>query len=266
MNMKRKMMMVWLLILLLCTGAAQAQSRVTVQQLRQQAPQTWELGNLVLPQTDSVPVMTVAVGDPLAFTQGTFDESLSGRFVESNRYGRIPPHTALKNGLTLESAQALLNDELQRHTGLTLDDYGLIWTEIAEWKEMETWLLYYGQRFSGLTCFEAGLTMDARTETYRHMIIPKWQIQDTLFEDVPLADWSTIEAKVRQKLSGRVADQVVLELGYLPDNKQRLVPVWLLGWQSPKGYEQCYFSAQTGEALTYWKGAYDLPEPFGWHK
>ena len=169
--------------------------------------------------------------------------------------------------MTLEAAQTILNSELNRLIDKRIEDYGLIWTEIAEWAEMETWLLYYGQRFSDLTCFNAALTMDIRNETYHHMIIPYWEIEQVIYEDVPLASWSVLMNSVGAFLSSRKdAKAEILELGYLMEEKNQdhlLIPVWRLSYVSSSGYNECYFSAQTGEQLL-WEAEYILPEPFGW--
>lgn len=260
------------LILVLGMGCAHAQTYVSITDLRQQTqaePVEWEV---LIPATNQVPVLAVgpdesAEEQPLVITVGSFDESASGRFQKSTRYGKTPSHTALTNGLSLESAQALLDDELKRLLGKTLDDYGLIWTEIAEWKNMETWLLYYGQRFEGLTCFSIGLTMDARNEAYRHMIIPHFEEKKRIYDDVPLATWPVIRESVNAFLSEhKDAKPDTLELGYLMQESGQesvLVPVWRLDYTSPSGYAECYFSAQTGEFIV-WENEYLLPAPFGW--
>lgn len=259
-------------ILVLGMSCAHAQTYVSITELRQQTqtePMEWEV---LIPATNQVPVLAVgsderAEEQPLVITVGSFDESASGRFQESTRYGKKPSHTALTNGLSLEAAQALLDDELKRLLGKTLDDYGLIWTEIAEWKNMETWLLYYGQCFEGLTCFSAGLTMDARDEAYRYMIIPHFEEKKRLYDDVPLAAWPVIMESVNTFMSEQEAVKpCTLELGYLTRESGQesvLVPVWRLDYTSPSGYSECYFSAQTGEAIV-WEKEYLLPEPFGW--
>ena len=43
-----------------------------------------------------------------------------------------------------------------------------------------------------------------------------------------------------------------------------LVPVWHLGLISPGGFEEVYFSAQTGKEVSWRGNKYLLPEPFGW--
>ena len=259
-------------VLVIGMGCAHAQAYVSVADLRQQAMASPIEAEVLIPSVNQVPVLAVgpdesAKEQPLVITVGSFDESASGRFQESTRYGKTPSHTALTNGLSLEAAQALLDEELKRLLDKTIDDYGLIWTEIAEWKNMETWLLYYGQRFEGLTCFSAGLTMDARNEAYRHMIIPHFEEKKRLYDDVPLAAWPVIKESVDAFLSEHKAVKPdTLELGYwMRESGQEsvLVPVWRLDYTSPSGYAECYFSAQTGEAIV-WENEYLLPEPFGW--
>lgn len=260
------------LILVVAMGCAHAQTYVSIADLRRQTqaePTDWEV---LIPITNQVPVLAVGPDDsaekqPLVITVGSFDESASGRFQESTRYGRTPSHTALTNGLSLEAAQALLDDELKRLLNKTIDDYGLIWTEIAEWKNMETWLLYYGQRFESMTCFNIGLTMDARNEAYRHMIIPHFEEKKRIYDDVPLAAWPVVMESVHDFLSQhKAAKPDTLELGYLLRESGQdsvLVPVWRLDYMAPNGYGESYFSAQTGEAIV-WESEYLLPEPFGW--
>lgn len=260
------------LILVVAMGCAHAQTYVSIADLRRQTqaePTDWEV---LIPITNQVPVLAVGPDDsaekqPLVITVGSFDESASGRFQESTRYGRTPSHTALTNGLSLEAAQALLDDELKRLLNKTIDDYGLIWTEIAEWKNMETWLLYYGQRFESMTCFNIGLTMDARNEAYRHMIIPHFEEKKRIYDDVPLAAWPVVMESVHDFLSQHKAVKAdTLELGYLLRESGQdsvLVPVWRLDYMAPNGYGESYFSAQTGEAIV-WESEYLLPEPFGW--
>lgn len=260
------------LILVLAMGCAHAQTYVSIADLRRQTqaePTDWEV---LIPITNQVPVLAVGPDDsaekqPLVITVGSFDESASGRFQESTRYGKTPSHTALTNGLSLEAAQALLDDELKRLLNKTIDDYGLIWTEIAEWKNMETWLLYYGQRFESMTCFNIGLTMDARNEAYRHMIIPHFEEKKRIYDDVPLAAWPVVMESVHDFLSQHKAAKLdTLELGYLLRESGQdsvLVPVWRLDYMAPNGYGESYFSAQTGEAIV-WESEYLLPEPFGW--
>ena len=101
----------------------------------------------------------------------------------------------------LEAAQKVLNNELNRLLGKSIEDYGLIWTEIAKWSNMESWLLYYGQKINGATCFNAGLTMDIRTRNYHHLIIPHYEVKETVYNDVPLAAWPVIEEAVEKCLS-----------------------------------------------------------------
>lgn len=259
------------LALLLWAGCAYAGDFTTVSELRRQAAGGWERGEVRIPEVERVPVLTVRSSeteDPLVLTIGVFDETQSGAFVQAVRYGKQPSHTALAGGLTLEEAQAALNGELQRLVGKSTEDYGLIWTEIAQWQNMETWLLYYGQKFYGLTSFSHGLTMDARTQDYHHLIIPHAQAQEIIFDDVPLISWPAVQKSVETYLDARrqgVPES--LELGYLmprADSVGMLVPVWHLGLTMPGGFEEVYFSAQTGEEIL-WKGnAYLLPEPFGW--
>ena len=154
-----KKVLCMLLVMMLCAGCACAEGYVSVADLRQQVEEMrWDKCEVILPAVDAVPVFTVqadalAQDNPLVLTGGPFDEAQSGTFVNSVRYGNTPSHTALVNGLTLKEAQFILNDELTQLVGKSIDDYGLIWTEIAEWKNMETWLLYYGQKFFGLTSF-----------------------------------------------------------------------------------------------------------------
>lgn len=259
------------LALLLWAGCAYAGDFTTVSELRQQAAGGWERGEVLIPEVEKVPVFVVRSGDaedPLRLTVGVFDEAQSGAFVQAVRYGKQPSHTALAGGLTLEEAQAALNGELQRLVGKSTEDYGLIWTEIAQWQNMETWLLYYGQKFYGLTSFSHGLTMDARTQDYHHLIIPHAQAQEILLDDVPLLSWPAVRESVEAYLDERrQCTPESLELGYLmprADSVGMLVPVWHLGLTMPGGFEEVYFSAQTGEEIL-WKGnAYLLPEPFGW--
>lgn len=259
------------LIMALFVSCASAENYVNVVELRQQVDQGWEKGDVVIPPVEQMPVMSVVPDDtelanPYVVTIGTFDENASGKFQTSTRYGRKPPYTGLTAGLTLSEAQSLLDNELNNLFGNTLDDYSLIWTEIAKWKNMETWLLYYGQKFEGITCFNAGLTMDARTETYRHMIIPHWKTKQAIYNDVPLADWQEVQKHVDAFLQGKsAAESIVLELGYLMQEAEaRLVPVWHLSYVTSGGYTEAYFSAQTGEHLIYWMNEYQVPEPFGW--
>ncbi len=263
--MKRTAIWGMILLLTLCSSMALAQP-VTVQELRQQLPQDWNAGEILLPELEKVPVAVVDPPEAIRFSAGTFDESASGSFVRSSRYGSTPPRTALKNGLTLQQVQQIMNDELQARLGLSAAEYGPIWTEIAEWKQMETWLLYYGQRFFGLTCFDAGLTIDARTESYRYMIVPHWRVREVTEEDVPLAAWETVRENVEQKLAEQALENVVLELGYLLSEQQALAPVWMLSGVAPSGYTSWYFSAQTGKKIVWLGKAYAVPEPFGWQQ
>ena len=272
-----KKLLAVLLMLVLCIGAACAENDVTISELRQQVENGWDKGEVILPAVDKVPVLilqadTQAQENPLVLTLGTFDESQSGKFVNSVRYGKTPSHTALANGLTLEEAQTILHDELTRLIGKSIDDYGLIWTEIAEWKNMETWLLYYGQKFFGLTSFahNTSLTMDVRTQDYHHLIIPHYEAKEIVYEDVPLAAWPVIEEAVEKDLrSHKRGTPETLELGYLmQENGEEdfLVPVWHLGLISPGSFEEVYFSAQTGEEVQWRGNKYILPEPFGWER
>lgn len=253
-------------------GCASAEEYVSVAQLRQQAQQGWSGGEVSIPEIDKFPVLTVVSDEvvpdnPYVLTVGAFDETVSGTFQNSVRHGKAPSRTELKNGLSLTAAQSILNDELNRLLGRSLDDYALIWTEIAEWKNMETWLLCYGQKFNGLTCFDAALTMDVRTDAYHHLIIPHWRADRTIHEDVPLAAWPAVMDSVDAFLRTKQGVEVeMIELGYLmreADKEQMIVPVWRLSWTSSGGYDECYFSAQTGEKLV-WEAGYVIPEPFGW--
>lgn len=270
-----KRLFVLLLALLLCAGYAGAEAYVTVSELRRQAADGWDKCEVVIPAVDKVPVLTLQADsqsqdNPLMLTVGTFDESKSGKFVKSVRYGKTPSHAALTNGLTLENAQAILNDELKRLVGKGIDDYGLIWTEIAEWKNMETWLLYYGQRFFGLTSFghNTSLTIDVRTQDYHHLIIPHYEAKEIVYEDVPLAAWPVIEEAVEKYLSShKSGTPESLELGYLVrenDSEEMLVPVWHLGLTTPDGFKDVNFSAQTGEEVQWTGKEYIFPEVFSW--
>lgn len=270
MRTSKRLFALWL-ALMLCIGCAHAEDWVTVGQLRQQAAGGWERGEVRIPEVEKVPVFVVRSGDaedPLRLSVGVFDEAQSGAFVQSTRYGKRPSHTALTGGLTLQEAQAILNDELQRLVGKTTDDYGLIWTEIAQWKHMETWLLYYGQKFYGLTSFSHGLTLDARTQDYHYLIIPHAQAQEILLDDVPLLSWPAVRESVEAYLDERgQCTPESLELGYLmprADSVGVLVPVWHLGLTTPGGYQEVYFSAQTGAEIPWKESAYLLPEPFAW--
>ena len=266
----------WIALVLLMTlfvGGACAEDYVTIAELREQAEQGWTKGMVLIPSAEKLPVATVqtdssAQETPLDLTVGAFDESASGRFVNSVRHGKTPSHTTLKNSLTLEEAQAILNDELNRLVNKSIDDYGLIWTEIAEWKHMETWLLYYGQRFFNFTCFNASLTMDVRTQQYHHVIVPHYEVKDIVYDDVPLAAWSVIMESVEKYLSThKRGTPETLELGYLMQengSEYLLTPVWHLGLTVSNGFEEVYFSVQTGEEIPWSGSAYRLPSPFGW--
>lgn len=270
-----KRLFVLLMTLLLCAGYASAEAYVTVSELRRQAANNWDKGEVIIPAVDKVPVLTLQAGsqsqdNPLMLTVGTFDESQSGKFVKSVRYGKTPSHVALTNGLTLEKAQTILNDELNRLAGKGIDDYGLIWTEIAEWQNMETWLLYYGQKFFGLTSFgpNTSLTIDIRTEDYHHLILPYYEEKEIIYEDVPLAAWPVIKDAVETYLgSHKSASSETLELGYMVwknDSEEWLVPVWHLGLTTPDGFQEVNFSAQTGEEVEWIGDKYLFPELFGW--
>ena len=269
-----KKVLCMLLVMMLCAGCACAEGYVAVADLRQQVEETdWEKGEVILPAADKFPVVTLqadsqAQDNPLVVTVGTFDESQSGRFVVSTRYGRTPPYTTLHNGFVLEAAQKVLNNELNRLLGKSIEDYGPIWTEIAKWGNMESWLLYYGQRINGATCFNAGLTMDIRTRNYHHLIIPHYEVKETVYDDVPLAAWPVIEEAVEKYLSShKRGTPETLELGYLMQEngeENLLVPVWHLGLTMPGGFEEVYFSAQTGEEVQWRGNKYILPETFGW--
>ena len=263
-----------LLVMMLCAGCACAEGYVSVADLRQQVEETgWDKCEVILPAVDAVPVFTVqadalAQDNPLVVTVGTFDESQSGRFVVSTRYGRKPPYTTLHNGFVLEAAQKVLNNELNRLLGKSIEDYGLIWTEIAKWSNMESWLLYYGQKINGATCFNAGLTMDIRTRNYHHLIIPHYEVKETVYDDVPLAAWPVMTESVEKYLnSHKRGEPETLELGYLMQEngeEDLLIPVWHLGLTMPGGFEEVYFSAQTGEEVPWRGNKYILPETFGW--
>lgn len=261
-----------LLAIMLCAGCACAEEYVSIVELRQQAQEWLDEGWVLIPDVETVPVLTVqadeqAQENPLCVKVGAFDENVSGRFLKCVRYGKTPSHTALNNGLSLDAAQAILNEKLGRLVNKSIDDYGLIWTEIAEWKNMETWLLYYGQRFAGLTCFSAGLTMDVRTADYHYMIIPHYAQQETLYEDVPLASWTTIKNAVDAYLNAHKSAQVdALELGYWMQQKgdtNVLIPVWRLAVTLSNGYKEIYFSAQTGAEMKA-EQDWNLLEAFGW--
>lgn len=270
-----KRLFVLLMTLLLCAGYASAEAYVTVSELRRQAANGWDKGEVIIPTVDKVPVLTLQAGsqsqdNPLMLTVGTFDESQSGKFVKSVRYGKTPSHIALTNGLTLEKAKTILNDELNRLVGKAIDDYGLIWTEIAEWKNMETWLLYYGQKFFGLTSFghNTSLTIDIRTQDYHHLIIPHYEAKEIIYEDVPLAAWPVIKEAVEKYLSShKSGTPESLELGYLVQengSEELLVPVWHLGLTGPDGFKEVNFSAQTGAEIEWIGDKYLFPELFGW--
>lgn len=265
-----KKLLLLMMAAMLCVSCAGAEEYVSVGELRQQAQASIDEGWVLIPDVEQVAVLTIkadalAQENPLLVKVGEFDEVASGKFVRCVRYGRTPSHTELTNGLILENAQAILDEELNRLVGRSIDDYGLIWTEIAEWKNMETWLLYYGQRFGGLTCFNTGLTVDARTPEYHYMVIPHYEQADMIYADVPLAPWSTIKASVDAFLTTRKSAQVdVLELGYwMQEGSGLLQPVWRLAYTAANGYKEIYFCAQTGaemKAEQDWK----LPEAFGW--
>ena len=106
-----KKVLCMLLVMMLCAGCACAEEYVSVAELRQQVEETgWDKGEVILPAADKFPVVTLqadaqAQDNPLVVTVGTFDESQSGRFAASTRYGRTPPYTTLHNGFVLEAAQ-----------------------------------------------------------------------------------------------------------------------------------------------------------------
>lgn len=267
-----KGLLILLLGLSLCAGRAVAEEPATVSELRRQAASGWDKCEVLIPDVEKVPVFTLrtnAQEEPLVLEAGVFDEAQSGKFVASVRYGKTPPYTALRNGLTLEEAQSVLDRELNSHTGKGVEAYGLIWTEIARWQNMETWLLYYGQKFFGLTAFNfSTLTMDARAPECYYMIVPLCEVGEIVWEDAPLASWATVKAAVEAYLLSREGGTPeTLELGYLmleDDLEVWMLPVWRLGLQTSGGFEEAYFSAQTG-AEARWKGdGYMLPEPFGW--
>lgn len=257
------------LVLTFFISYASAEGYVNVTELRVQANMGWEKGEVIIPPVDKMSVLSIVpdeieLDNPYAVTIGSFDESASGKFQNSTRYGRKPPYTELTAGLAFSRAQSLLDDELKKLIGKTIDDYSLIWTEIAKWKNMETWLLYYGQKFNGITCFNTGLTMDARTESYRHIIIPHWKINQTIYDDIPLLPWTEVQKNIDAFLQEKhTAESKVLELGYLmQETAARLVPVWHLSYVTAGGYEEAYFSAQTGERLIFGMEDYQIPEPF----
>ena len=269
-----KKVLCMLLVMMLCAGCACAEDYVSVADLRQQVEEIgWDKGEVIVSAVDAVPVFTVQADaqmqdNPLVVTVGTFDESQSGKFVVSTRYGRTPPYTTLHNGFVLEAAQKVLNNELNRLLGKSIEDYGLIWTEIAKWSNMESWLLYYGQKINGATCFNAGLTMDIRTRNYHHLIIPHYEVKETVYDDVPLAAWPVMKESVEKYLnSHKRGEPETLELGYLMQEngeEDLLIPVWHLGLTMPGGFEEVYFSAQTGEEVPWRGNKYILPETFGW--
>lgn len=272
-----KKVLCMLLVLMLCAGYAGAECYVSVADLRRQVETSgWDKGDVVIPAVEKVPVLTLqadaqTLDNPLVLTVGAFDEAKSGKFVNAVRYGKTPSHTALVNGLTLEEAQTILNDELNRLVGKSIDDYGLIWTEIAEWKSMETWLLYYGQKFYGLTSFghSTSLTIDVRSQDYHHLIIPHYKVKEVIYEDIPMLAWAGIQEAVEREMHSRPQITAAsLELGYLmqaADEGGCLIPVWHLGLTVPSGFEESYFSAQTGEPIQ-WKGnRYIVPAAFGWN-
>lgn len=255
--------------LLLCRGTASAETYVSITQLQKQAADGWDRGQVVIPAVERVPVLTIQSREPLRLTVGDFNDVQSGAFIRSARFGKTPSHTVLENGLTLAQAQSTLNEELNRLTGTGLENYGLIWTEITRWKCMETWLLYYGQKFFGLTAFDssAALTMDIRTPEYHFLVLSRAEPGEILLEDVPLLPWPAIRQGVEACLEIHQDCTVdSLELGYLLDAGPEglLVPVWQLGLMTPGGWKKIFFSAQTGEEV-HWRGnRYVLPEPFGW--
>ena len=255
-----------LLVLTIGFCGASAESYVSVVELREQTQAGWNGDMLVVPDVDHLPVISVEKEKPVTIVSGTFDENESGSFCQSVRYGSTPPRTELKNGLKLSDAEMLLENELNNRFGKSLSEYDLLWTEIAEWKNMETWLLYYGQKFHNVTCFNIGITMDARTETYRHIVAEGCQKADVVYTDVPLAEWSKIQQIVDKFLQKRSsAENKVLELGYLlQEDKGLLIPVWHLSYITSTGYKEAYFNAQNGETVTYWKGNYQFPELVVW--
>lgn len=275
-----------LLAATLCIGSACAQTYVPISELRAQAQEEQELGEILIPEVEETPVLaiqriqqawnedtgaTVRVEDNgLRATVGTFDESVSGRFLEAVRQGKHPSHTELNNGLTLEEAQRLLDAELQALVNQTLSDYGLIWTEIATWENQETWLFNYGRKYHGLTLFSDGLTFDARGENSYLLIVPSAAEERVVYEDVPLAGLREIKASVEGFLNQHKIKEIQgIELGYLPCEAQGetlLAPVWRLDFIAGEGYESRYFSAQTGALLDFdsTSGLYDLPDILTW--
>lgn len=276
----------WLAILLavtLCVGSAGAEAYVSVLELREQAEQSEE--TILIPDIDRVPILTVSTaeqtwneiagaeirpeGTVLRVSVGTFD--VSGKFLESVRQGKHPSHTELKNGLTLEQAQSLLDKALNALVGQSLNDYGLIWTEIASWESMETWLFNYGKKYQGLTLFSDQLTFDARDEERYFIIIPNTMEERVVYEDVPLAGLETLRASIMAFEEEQPIQELQdIELGYLPymqGNEMLLVPVWRMDFIAKRGYDSCYFSAQTGEPLIFNSktGLYDVPEALTWN-
>lgn len=254
-------MLGFLMVLTLCTGYASAEKYVSVVELKQQAETSqWGKADILIPSIAQVPVAMVQIDDqPIVCTVGSFDEAQSGKFISATRYGKTPPYTTLANGFTLEAAQSVLNEELSRLADKDINHYGLIWTEIAKWQNMESWLLCYGRKFFDLTCFShsTALTMDIRTRTYHHLIIPHYEVKETPYHDVPLLAWPEIQRNVETYLSTRRnVEAETLELGYLmreTDEGYMLVPVWHLGLFIPNGFDEVYFSAQTGEKIE-WNG------------
>lgn len=282
---KRKSWLAILLALTLCMGSAGAEAYVSILELRVEAEQSGE--PMLIPDIDRVPILTVSAVEQkwnetagteikseetgIRVSVGTFDESASGGFLESVRQGKRPSHTELKNGLTLEQAQSLLDKELHALAGQSLNDYGLIWTEIASWENMETWLFNYGKKYQGLTLFSDQLTFDARGEQSYLILIPNAMEERIVYEDVPLADLAALEASVEAfEKSHSIKEIQGIELGYLPytqGNETLLMPVWRMDFVTGRGYDCRYFSAQTGEPLAFNSktGLYDLPEALTWN-
>lgn len=282
---KRRGWLAILLALTLCMGSAGAEAYVSILELRVEAEQSGE--PMLIPDIDRVPILTVSAVEQkwnetagaeikseetgIRVSVGTFDESVSGGFLESVRQGRRPSHTELTNGLTLEQAQSLLDKELHALAGQSLNDYGLIWTEIASWENMETWLFNYGKKYQGLTLFSDQLTFDARGEQSYLILIPNAMEERIVYEDVPLADLAVLEASVEAfEKSHSIKEIQGIELGYLPyaqGNETLLMPVWRMDFVTGRGYDCRYFSAQTGEPLAFNSktGLYDLPEALTWN-
>lgn len=99
-------------------------------------------------------------------------------------------------------------------------------------------------------------------------VLVHYEVKETVYDDVPLAAWPVIEEAVEKYLSShKRGTPETLELGYLMQEngeEDLLVPVWHLGLTMPGGFEEVYFSAQTGEEVPWRGNKYILPAPFGW--